>query len=334
MINEDRRPTEDRDDVVRLLRLASKRPDVPHERRARVRAAARHSWREQVSRRRRRSLWLLIPAAAAVATIAIMIGLRSNTRGPTAIESSALVQITDGAVSAAAGPEPGMQVVGRGDRLARGFVVDTGESGRIALRLASGHSLRLNGSTRVRQQGTRTLMLEHGTIYLDSADGRGDGITVRTALGEIRELGTQFEVRADARSVRVRLREGAVDFERPAARHRIDAGHELTLDADGRVTRRELSADDPAWAWLLDLAPMPELEGRPAREFLDWVVREQGWRLAFADPELSRTVDGIVLGGTVGGLTPSEALDVVLPTCRLRHRVEGDVLVISTDEAP
>ena len=74
---------------------------------------------------------------------------------------------------------------------------------------------------------------------------------------------------------------------------------------------------------------MLELDGRSARAFLDWIARERGWKLAFADEFVARAADEIVLGGTASRLTVEEALDAVLPTCRMTHRVEGGVLVVA-----
>jgi hypothetical protein len=74
---------------------------------------------------------------------------------------------------------------------------------------------------------------------------------------------------------------------------------------------------------------MLDLEGRSAREFLDWVARERGWGLSFSDETVARSAEEIVLGGTVERLTLDEALDAVLPTCRMTYRVEAGVLWIA-----
>ena len=47
-------PTEARDDVATLIRIAGKRPEVPPERAARVRATARAQWKQEVRRLSRR----------------------------------------------------------------------------------------------------------------------------------------------------------------------------------------------------------------------------------------------------------------------------------------
>ena len=67
------------------------------------------------------------------------------------------------------------------------------------------------------------------------------------------------------------------------------------------------------------------MEGKTLGAFLDWVSREGAWTVTFADRRLSEAARATVLHGRpdlLKGLTPAEALDVVLPTCGLRHRVD------------
>jgi ferric-dicitrate binding protein FerR (iron transport regulator) len=159
-------------------------------------------------------------------------------------------------------------------------------------------------------------------------------LDVRTPFGLIREIGTQFEVRLDDESVRVRLREGAVIVHGADRKHEVHAGSELTVNRDGSVVRGTIPTYGPEWNWLVGVTPMPDLEGRSARAFLEWVARERGWTLAFADEAVARAAGEVVLGGTVQGLTLDEALDAVLPTCRMSYRIERGVLVIAAMPAP
>ena len=73
---------------------------------------------------------------------------------------------------------------------------------------------------------------------------------------------------------------------------------------------------------------MMELEGRSLREFLDWMVRERGLRLQFTSPDLAGAASEISLNGSIDGMTLDQALESVLPTCRMAHRINGDVLVV------
>ena len=79
---------------------------------------------------------------------------------------------------------------------------------------------------------------------------------------------------------------------------------------------------------------MMELGGRSLQEFLDWMARERGLQLRFASPEVAASAPGIVLNGSIDGMTLDEALESVLPTCRMSHRIEGDALLIRHAGSP
>ncbi len=129
----------------------------------------------------------------------------------------------------------------------------------------------------------------------------------------------------------MRLRECAVVVHHNSQTYEVQAGTELELDPDGSVTPHDLSTYGPEWEWIIGITPTLDLEGRTARTFLDWVARERGWTLAFADEAVARSAEEIELGGTVERLTLDEALDAVLPTCRMIYRVVDGVLVIAAE---
>jgi hypothetical protein len=73
---------------------------------------------------------------------------------------------------------------------------------------------------------------------------------------------------------------------------------------------------------------MMEIEGRSLRQFLEWVARERGWILRFDSLATSAEADSIILDGSIDGLTLDQALEAVLATSRLTHRVDQGVLEI------
>jgi ferric-dicitrate binding protein FerR (iron transport regulator) len=209
-------------------------------------------------------------------------------------------------------------------------IITTSATERAALRIGKGHSLRLDIGSQVRVIDAGTIYLDSGAIYLASADPRrlGDRITVLTAFGEIREIGTQFEVRVSNESVRVRVREGEVVLTQGSITHDIGVGTEILMDADGSVATRRISTYGPEWAWVSGVTPMMDLEGRTAHEFLEWSAREQGWDLVFDSAELASSAGSITVAGDISGMTVDQALDAVLPSCRMMHRtVDGTLRV-------
>jgi ferric-dicitrate binding protein FerR (iron transport regulator) len=328
---------DERDDIAALVRLAGRRRTVPRDRANRVRAAAWTQWNHEVRRRsRNRYIWTAAVLAVA-ASVVLVINLRTLPFGNGAaggsdatmlVESLSGAAWTSGTIDGDASPLRALEV---GAGLLPGAEVMTSEEGRAAIRLATGHSLRLDASTRVRVLAAGSLALNRGGIYVDSGldTATASSIDVHTPLGVIRDIGTQFEVRLEDEALRVRLREGAVVVRHDEQAHEVRAGTEFHLDPDGFVSRREIPTHGAEWEWVVGVTPMLDLEGRTARTFLGWVARERGWTLAFADEIVARSAGEIVLGGSAAQLTLEEALDAVLPTCRMTYRIDDGVLLIA-----
>lgn len=333
--------------VASLLEKAGPRPEVPAEDLAAIKQAFRSAWEERCGRgagrgagrratRPARGPWLAL-AAALVAGLGLAGWWWSF--GPGAGPGTlARVEAVAGPVTVRpAGETAGPSRLSAGMEIAAGAAVETagaGEAGAAwaAMRLTDGHSVRLDSASLVRLTGAFSLSLERGAVYLDSGGSReAESVTVRTPLGVARSLGTQFEVRLLGRetpSMRVRVREGDVRVEAGRTAYAAGPGVELTLHADGSVTRSSVAFHGPPWRWTLQAAPPLEIEGLPLDAFLDWVARETGWEIRYADPKLAAKAKEIVLHGSMGELTPDQALEGVLPGAGLEHRVEGGTLTV------
>jgi ferric-dicitrate binding protein FerR (iron transport regulator) len=197
--------------------------------------------------------------------------------------------------------------------------------------MASGHSVRLDVGTHVRILSEQALGLDRGVAYIDSGPRPAApdvSLEIRTPLGVVREIGTQFEVKAEGDAVRVRVREGEVSLETGADRLRVAAGIEISVDLDGSTTRRRLPSYAPEWDWLGQVTPMMDLEGRSLREFLDWIGRERGWQIRFESGSVAASASEIILNGSIEGLTLDEALQAVLPTTGTSFHVEEGILTV------
>jgi ferric-dicitrate binding protein FerR (iron transport regulator) len=209
-----------------------------------------------------------------------------------------------------------------------GAILDTSDTGRMAVALGPGISLRMDVDSRIVMSGERAVRLERGAVYIDATAGKKGPVVVQTPHGDVRDIGTQFEVRARGSSFGVRVREGEILINRDGAEMTARAGEGLHVDSDGRYVRTAIPIFGPEWAWTTTIAPPFQLEGVTVRQFLDWVAREQGWRWRFADSDTERLAAGIVTHGSLEGYTPDEALDIVLPTCGLSFRRNGDEVVV------
>jgi hypothetical protein len=331
----------DGDRIGPLLRLAGPREAVPADRMRRVKAAVHAEWRQQTRARSRRTTvgWSVgALAAAALVLLSVRVAVRDAAPVASPPQALATVDAVSGAVRLVPSSERGaggptlFQV---GDHIRVGDGVDTTSGGVAALRLAGGASVRIDRGTRVRVLSGATLVLDEGAIYVDSGAGQdalprdAPSLEVRTAVGLVRDIGTQFEVRLlSGSALRVRVRDGLVRLSQSRRTHDATPGDELTLDGNGSVIRRTVPVYGADWAWAAALARPFELEGQSLRDFLDWIVGENGWQLRFADAAVEQTSLTTVLHGSIQGLTPEEALAAVLPTVGVEHRLENGVLLI------
>lgn len=334
-------PSDEGDERVgALLRSTGRRPAVPEDLRDRVRAAVSTHWRTETRRRaRRRRLWIaatLVTAAAAVLGLVVLGWPRPEPSRADAVAGR--VEARVGAAwarpahalsdAAPALPDPGTDV-----RV--GAELATEQGGRLALRMRSGHSVRLDERTRVRLLADAAIALERGAVYVDSRGPHGlaqGSVEIRTAQGSVREIGTQFETRFVGGALVVRVREGLVSFRGDGVPLDVHAGEEIVLASGAPPLRRALATSADEWGWIGEITPLMDVEGRTLREFLDWITHERGLRLEFATTDLAAAAARTRLNGSIDGMTLDQALQSVLATCSMGSRATADTLVVIADD--
>ena len=206
----------------------------------------------------------------------------------------------------------------------------TAPDSRVALRLPGGTSLRLDTASRAQILSSSAIELHEGAVYVDtgSPSGISPGIEIRTLLGRVTEVGTQFEVRLRGDTMGLRVRDGLVSLERGGRTYRAEAGQQLVAGGEGHVVTREAPRHGEEWSWTLGIAPPFELEGRSLQDFLLWISSETGWRVEYEERSIADHAPQLILHGSVEGLRPDETPGAVLPTCGLRHRIVEGVLIV------
>ncbi|PYT18437.1 MAG: hypothetical protein DMF51_00040 [Acidobacteria bacterium] len=184
------------DPIALLLRLAGPREAAAQKRSGRVRSEVWAHWRTEVRTvRRRRMIFRATVALAAAAAVVVVIA-----RGPW--NPNRTFRGAGGPVASLLRAEGSFRLTGGrslaiGASLLAGSELETGAGGRAALALPGGHSVRLDSETRVRLLSGPALQLDRGALYVDSGPGRPrpTAVEIRTEMGLVRDVGTQFEVR-------------------------------------------------------------------------------------------------------------------------------------------
>ena len=207
--------------------------------------------------------------------------------------------------------------------------IDT-HSGQVALRLADGGSLRLAPQTRVTFGAAGHATLDAGTLYFDSEDGAAP-LEIRTPLGIVRDLGTQFVARLASERLDIAVRDGRVAIERGSGAVDVAAGERVSVTSGTSTPRRERSASFGAdWDWAERLAPPFDIDGRPLIDFLHWVEAQTGRTLEFSDPATEQAVrDTVLMGGSID-LEPLPKLTAVLSLTHFGYKLDGQRIVIRT----
>jgi ferric-dicitrate binding protein FerR (iron transport regulator) len=319
------------DPLEKIFLLAGRRKPVDPQRTDHIEQKTRERWQMMLARRRvvqrRRRITLLGGSVAFAASVAVAVIFMSRL----GVEAPMVATV----VNVLGAPETGarghaMTTLHAGDELHAGSVLETAGDEGIALQLASGHSLRLAAATRVRIE-TDSVVLDAGALYLDSGeDERATPIEVRSRLATVRELGTQYMARLTGNLLEVTVREGAVHIAQGKVVATANAGELLQLNETGQTQRLHVPEYGEHWAWVTQLAPKPVLEGLTLTEFLHWLVREHGWQLEFATPDLARHAATVDLHGSIDGLSGEEALAAVMTTTGWRYTLADGILTIDS----
>ncbi len=322
-------------DIERVLKATGPRDRPPADVERAAREHLRHEWRSIVAverARRQRRMGLALAASLAVAALGVWLAGPLIT-GPG--EAVATIALASGEVRAKAGLLGRWQSIDDGKTLSAGQTLMTGPSGRSAVTLPGGVSARLDHDTRITIASVERVLIERGALYVDS--GREAASTARldvmTPAGSLRHVGTQYEVRLLGPDVRLRVREGRVEWNaRSGGAARGDAGEQLMIAADGGIRRDAVPRYGESWDWVAAATPGIDIDGHSLTEFLAWASRELGREITFASPAIEAEADGIVMHGSIAGLTPMQALDAVLATTRLQGIVDDDRIVIDLQE--
>jgi hypothetical protein len=312
-------PTTD-ESAERALREGLKANVLSADAMRRIRQATEAEWRE-TTRAPGRRRYLAAAASLMILAIAGLWTMRAMSPEAAAavfgrvvaVESPGLLELRRFTADAAIAPGSplwiGQRLDVRGDT-----VVD----------IEAGGNLRIARASAIEIRAPDVVSLTRGELYVDiPPDARAaTSFRVLTRAGEFRHVGTQFAV------------EGQVVWSGAAGESTVAAGTEVTLDRNGKATRRQIATAGRDWSWTEAMAPDVVIENRPLLEFLLWFARETGRKLEI-DEASRQQAHSILMHGSVRGLTVTEALSVVMATTTsLKYELpEGVIRISSTSDS-
>src|SRR5262245_19966713 len=234
------KPDQDRS-IETLIRLAGEREMPSEAATERARLAAEQSWRRMLDEAAPRARWrrpLAWAAAACVALMAAWLWLKRDVAAPAVF----VAQVVTVEGRATLRENDAENALARDASLMSGTVLTTA-NGRVATSLAGALSLRLDQHTTLRFDAPDHVTLLQGGLYVDSGGlGTGPPLTISAPAGDLRHVGTQFQLRVMADTTRIRVREGRVALgpEKPRAwsRRATSSKYAAAKSAGGTGWRR------------------------------------------------------------------------------------------------
>jgi hypothetical protein len=322
-----------RDPIEALVRSAGLGVTPDPARMERAMRNVHGEWRAALDDRRR-ARWRALAAGLAVvgAMAALVFALRPAPPVPVATITRV---IGEGVIRHAARGKVEVEAARAGRVLMSGEEIDTGSTGRVLLSAASGAQLRVDTASISQWKSPSELRLTSGTVYVETASsGAVQPLTVLTRLGDVRHVGTRFEVHVTNDETRVRVRDGTVSFSSPGrAPVMLGAGQQLVAGPRTALVQAGPGSAAPEWQWTRAIGPAFTIEGRSAFEALDWLGHETGLRVVYASERARAQARETILRGTIDGLDTQAALLAVLSGSDLDFALHADRVEVRSSDS-
>jgi len=304
-----------------------------------IRDALHQEW-SHLTRRRKLRKYAVSTGLAAAVLMAGLIGMNlfNNTQPVSNLAPLASVDRQTGTITIRDGkPGTPATTAGQPGRLYPGQTLNTGTDSRVAIRWHSGASVRLDEDTRLRLVSRQEIELLAGRLYIDTrrssqSQTGSPELSILTAAGRVRHLGTQYMTEVIGQHLVVSVREGQVGIQANSNETIASTGQQLTVSDNGLVSRAVIDSFGDEWHWTEIIAPGFELDGVSMAEFLKWVGRETGRPVYYTSQSAQQLADESLLRGSID-LEPRLALTAMLQTSDLEARTEGNSIIISLSDS-
>jgi ferric-dicitrate binding protein FerR (iron transport regulator) len=313
-------PTGDEDEIVRkLMGAAGARPAPPQALQDKWVAHFRSELAVELRKKRARRQRAAAVGIALAATLALVVGVRVPKPDPTKGEPIGRVARISGHLEG-----PRSISLRPGTDVHSGDALRTPTSGRAALAIGD-VEVRLDAATAITMLD-RGVRLETGSIYVDTRGTSNRDFLVQTTRGSVTHLGTQYLVSVRADTLTVGVREGKVALSVDASERILENASEgamlATVDASG-VTLSLVPMHGGIWEWVPAMAAPLSIEGRSAHELLDWLGRETGRKVEYANERVEAQARAAILKGDVVNPALDGAVELLNATTRLSVTVDA-----------
>ena len=321
----------EKDSLEELLKHAAPRPVPSPEDTAAARAAVHEEWRQATATRhsRRRVVQYALAATVLLGVFAVLNVLRTPT--PVPIQVASIAKTIGPVYILGEGAE--LRELGDATGVYSGQTMVTREDGGLALAWGGGGSLRVGADTRLEFRDASSVYLVSGRVYFDSLpdahgeNSAGPDFTLRTELGDVQHVGTQYMGELNDGTLVVSVREGEVHVDGKHYDSNVGSGQQVSMSGRQQPSVLSVSRSGEAWEWVHETMPPRDVDGETVHEFVGWVSRELGLGVHYEGNAKSIAMKG-ELRGTVN-TAPADALRVRLLTAALDWRIEEGVIHIS-----
>ncbi len=330
----------DDDELASLLQTAGKRSTPGPEVTDKIRQSTHAAWLEAVQAakvnavqteaahtmppKRWGNAWFAAAAVVVVGFMAFVMvpKLNLSNNGTTVV---AQLIMSNGEVNIK--PSLHEQVINAGAHLS------TQNDGLMAIQLTDNTKITLAKNTQIIVANAGLIKLVQGRIYVDSPDAN-TSIIVATPLGEIVDIGTQYEVSVSPQNLGVIMREGVTQITLSGktlyGRVAEGFGDAITVDTQLNVTHAKVATTDEHWQWTQSAVSDFNLHNATAHDVLHWASRVTGKKIIYASPQVQRTAEQTHLsGGHVAAQTISQTLPALFKTTTLQVEERRDAFWVS-----
>jgi hypothetical protein len=319
----------ERDSLEQLLKQAAPRPVPAPGDEATARAAVREEWRQVTSARRsrRRVVQYAVAATVLLGVFGVLNVLRTP---PVDIVRVASIEKSIGSVFVL-GDQAELLEVNDEMQVFSGQTIVTRDDAGLALAWGNGGSLRVGANTRIDFVDEESVFLVAGRAYFDSMPeavvADTTAFTLRTELGDVYHVGTQYMGEIVDDTLIVSVREGEVFVDGKFHESRISSGYRVSMAGRQQPSVANVSRSGEAWEWVHNAMPPRNFDGKTAYEFVVWISREMGLEFEFTE-SAEATAQNAFLSGTIR-TEPAKALRAWLASADLDWRIDEGVIYIT-----